>query len=395
MINKKLLTVLTILILFLLPSVLFAESHYTTVTNASELEAVFTNSNLVWGDAYYVNIANDIVTDKKIDVSKYGEYHILGQGHTITFRNNDTTTASADHAISFSYPQRQKRSLIGSIEDLTIKVENGFRGGVAIITNQTQEGSAPYYNIRFVLRNVSVMANRSEAPLKEKKGKLVEATSVLLQNNASRIVLDGSKCSFVTDKYCWAAINVDSTYTFAHLNIEEDTEIEFVDNRDEFTKCVEPIMKFEKHSGDVELRYKDAAIGDTAPIMQYIEDIGKTIDPDGFFGYKLKGQHMHGDWSYEAEGNTLYAKCGAEGTCPLENSKVSLSVFAPSEMKLSVWTKPGKAREGLVSWTSSNLNIATVDANGTVKAVGTGEVTISADSVRGKKFKDSIKVNVQ
>ena len=66
------------------------------------------------------------------------------------------------------------------------------------------------------------------------------------------------------------------------------------------------------------------------------------------------------------------------------------SMLRQDSKQLSVYTSDG----GNVTWSSSDGQVATVDANGLVKGVGVGTATITATSSNGK-YKDSISVTIE
>lgn len=59
-------------------------------------------------------------------------------------------------------------------------------------------------------------------------------------------------------------------------------------------------------------------------------------------------------------------------------SKSTLSLIAGDEVTLTATPKPDNTTETSVTWTSSNGNVATVDANGKVKAIAKGNAVITA-----------------
>ena len=61
--------------------------------------------------------------------------------------------------------------------------------------------------------------------------------------------------------------------------------------------------------------------------------------------------------------------------------------------RLTVSFTPSDATNTKVTWTSSDPSIASVDANGNIKALKTGTVTITVTSSNGKKATKTIKVN--
>ena len=72
--------------------------------------------------------------------------------------------------------------------------------------------------------------------------------------------------------------------------------------------------------------------------------------------------------------------------------KNSVTLKAEESIELMATVFPETTRDKTVVWSSSNVNIATVDANGIVKAVAIGSANITACTVNG--LKASCKVNV-
>ena len=65
-------------------------------------------------------------------------------------------------------------------------------------------------------------------------------------------------------------------------------------------------------------------------------------------------------------------------------NKTSATIVKGRSTKLSATINPTNATTKSVKWTSSNTKVATVDANGNVKAVSAGSATITAKSNNGK-----------
>lgn len=117
-------------------------------------------------------------------------------------------------------------------------------------------------------------------------------------------------------------------------------------------------------------------------------------------------------------GNTTISVTTLDGsktaTCvinilPIKVESISINqgpekIIVGNSIKLEASINPSNATNKSVSWSSSKSDIATVDSNGLVKAVGVGNVTITATSIDGNKtasctidvlpiLVDSIKLN--
>lgn len=66
-------------------------------------------------------------------------------------------------------------------------------------------------------------------------------------------------------------------------------------------------------------------------------------------------------------------------------NKTSLSLFSDESESLTVTILPSNATNKKVNWTSSNINVASVDQNGVVSALGEGNSTISVTTLDGNK----------
>ena len=65
--------------------------------------------------------------------------------------------------------------------------------------------------------------------------------------------------------------------------------------------------------------------------------------------------------------------------------KTTLDLITGATATLTATVSPDNATDKTVSWTSSNTNVAAVDANGKITAIATGETTITATTVDGLK----------
>lgn len=89
-----------------------------------------------------------------------------------------------------------------------------------------------------------------------------------------------------------------------------------------------------------------------------------------------------------------YTKSGLEATARITVftapkkvalNKKSLTLFVGDSQALSANVTPATAKDKSVTWTSSKSSVATVDANGVVKAVKAGSAKITAKTTNGKK----------
>ena len=75
-------------------------------------------------------------------------------------------------------------------------------------------------------------------------------------------------------------------------------------------------------------------------------------------------------------------------------SKTSMTMYAGENYTLTATVLPADAANKAVTWTSSNSNVATVDANGVVKAIGYGKATITVTSEANKAATAKCEVQV-
>ena len=78
----------------------------------------------------------------------------------------------------------------------------------------------------------------------------------------------------------------------------------------------------------------------------------------------------------------------------VEMDKHEVTMKAMDTMQLTAKVLPDNAYDKTVTWTSSNDSLATVDANGIVKALAVGEVYIKATSSVNSEAYDSCRVNI-
>ena len=98
--------------------------------------------------------------------------------------------------------------------------------------------------------------------------------------------------------------------------------------------------------------------------------------------------HTH-TWTYATDGAKLTATCSdPNGDCDMTGS-VSVTLNTPSNENGSGTLQ---STGGSVTWTSSNTNVATVDEDGNVTAVGEGEATITATNDDGLTGTATVKV---
>ena len=75
-------------------------------------------------------------------------------------------------------------------------------------------------------------------------------------------------------------------------------------------------------------------------------------------------------------------------------SKSTLSMYTGDSHTLTASINPDNASDQSLKWSSSNTKVATVDANGVVKATGYGKATITVTSVANSAAKATCEVNV-
>ena len=99
---------------------------------------------------------------------------------------------------------------------------------------------------------------------------------------------------------------------------------------------------------------------------------------------------------------TLYAKWSEEVEGPIELTQIqispeSVSIVQGQTSQLSVLYTPHNAQDSdkVITWSSSNENVATVDQSGLVSAVAVGNATITATSANGKVSTCSVTVTEQ
>ena len=97
--------------------------------------------------------------------------------------------------------------------------------------------------------------------------------------------------------------------------------------------------------------------------------------------------------------NKATATCEITVRTPVESVKLNqntaiMTLVDSKTLQLTATVAPAKAPNKEIKWTSSDENIATVDANGKVTAKATGAVTISAISKENETIKDSCTVTI-
>ena len=95
--------------------------------------------------------------------------------------------------------------------------------------------------------------------------------------------------------------------------------------------------------------------------------------------------------SYKVVYDSMYCCTEWNKTHPV---KITSTILAKgTEMSFICITNPALDKSSKISWTSSNTSVATVTANGTVKGLKKGTVTITAKTEKGKTAKIIVKVD--
>ncbi|MHC6181193.1 cell wall-binding repeat-containing protein [Clostridium sp. JNZ X4-2] len=140
----------------------------------------------------------------------------------------------------------------------------------------------------------------------------------------------------------------------------------------------------------------------------YISSINHEAEKDRPQG---GGKSNYSGWKYSVDGTFPSFSCGAsqeilqggekihwiyvldvwDETCfrdvdSVKLNKNSLNLNVNGSETLGATVSPSNATDKDVVWSSSNESVATVDANGKVKAVGSGTAAITAESVDNGKF---------
>ena len=97
------------------------------------------------------------------------------------------------------------------------------------------------------------------------------------------------------------------------------------------------------------------------------------------------------------DGSGVKASCNVTVTEPVSSitlSSSTLSLFVGKATQLTATVSPSTATDKSLTWSTSNSSIATVSAEGVVKAVGEGKATITATAKDGSGIKASCTVTV-
>ena len=122
-----------------------------------------------------------------------------------------------------------------------------------------------------------------------------------------------------------------------------------------------------------------------------------TVDEDGYIGTTAKTGEAVITASYEYLGKTYSDTCLVKVKTPVESMKMSkknINLEIGETFGLSTKISPKKATIQTVKWYSENVDVAVVDENGTVTAVGEGKVIVYALSDDGY-FRSTCEVTVE
>ena len=102
-------------------------------------------------------------------------------------------------------------------------------------------------------------------------------------------------------------------------------------------------------------------------------------------GYQYRCVVSNSAGSVTSDAATLTVNAATVSVTGVTLDKAELSLFTGESVTLTATVKPSDATNQNVTWESSNTEVATVDANGKVTAVGAGEATITVTTEDGSK----------
>ncbi|MFY0624917.1 MAG: Ig-like domain-containing protein [Reichenbachiella sp.] len=127
-----------------------------------------------------------------------------------------------------------------------------------------------------------------------------------------------------------------------------------------------------------------------------------TVDQDGWLTGKASGiatiyaTNSHGEGNIDVIGTSEVTVQNDVFEVPVESISVNPSsgnLLVDGELQLSATILPIDATDPTVTWTSADISITTVDENGLLKAIGPGEVIITATAVGGLTAESTINVS--
>lgn len=158
-------------------------------------------------------------------------------------------------------------------------------------------------------------------------------------------------------------------------------------------------------NGVLDLTYTGMSYNENG--WHYVENGKYTKDFTGFMEHEGKliyvrcgkidteysGTIKEGDITYTIEEGVVVNQSKDISVTGVSLNKSSLDLNVNKTAQLVATVKPSDASNKLVTWSSSNASVATVDANGLVTAVGNGIAIITVKTADGSK-KATCKVNV-
>jgi len=215
-------------------NVALAENNSTyevNVENETELATVFQNIKDNTYDAVIINITDNFTVSTTYKVLKGIDLTIKGNNKTITASTTNKqseTKQYLDHVFEFQNTTNNDFEL--KINDLTIKVGDGFRYGVV---TQVADNCK---TINSIFSNVNITMERSNAPIEKKDSQdIIKYGAPLLVKDSTLNFLGNSK--LVADKYCYVAIDITAKRNDASITVGEESKdntnniLNIIDNR--------------------------------------------------------------------------------------------------------------------------------------------------------------------